>query len=175
MKVRKYSDGRWGFDDYSSGKRRMVRVLSKEKAMTRVKANQLTTWEQIDPIQMKEFQRWQSIRTMRRSLCNDGRRKHNGMTEAERIVCEYVHSWEGFVKLKSGWPDFLVAHADSIYCLEVKTGNDPIRNNQKRMHEILRKVGIETFIVRDGWCEQLQKRFAPSRKLYEARDAQPDH
>jgi hypothetical protein len=32
IKVRKYADGRWGFDDYTSGKRRAVRWRSKQKA-----------------------------------------------------------------------------------------------------------------------------------------------
>lgn len=33
--VRKYADGRWGFDDYSSGKRKMVRLWNKQKAEAR--------------------------------------------------------------------------------------------------------------------------------------------
>jgi hypothetical protein len=159
IQVRQYADGRWGFDDYSSGKRVMVRLLSKEKAVARLKAER----QQIDPAEMKEFLRWKSNRTTPHPPCNDGRLRRNGMPEAERLVWEHVSSWEDSEILKCGWPDFLVAHAGSIYCLEVKTGNDPIRDKQKRVHEILRKAGIETFIVRDGWCEELQKRFAPSR------------
>jgi integrase len=35
IKVQQYADGRWGFDDYSQGPRRMVRLWKKEKAEAR--------------------------------------------------------------------------------------------------------------------------------------------
>jgi len=59
-KVRKYGDGRWGFDDYSSGKRVMVRVNSKQKAEARAKEllPSLPTNEQpafLDEIQKNGF------------------------------------------------------------------------------------------------------------------------
>ena len=161
MKIRQYADGRWGFDDYSNGKRRMVRLWDKEKAMARLKNG---GWRLPDPNEMKEFEKWLSVRRTPGSLSNDGRAKRDGMTKSEWRVWEHVSSWKDTEILKCGWPDFLVrCGGGSLYCLEVKTGNEPVTDRQKKMHEMLRKAGIETFIIRDGWCEELQKRFAPSR------------
>ena len=73
--------------------------------------------------------------------------KRDGMTKSEWLVWEHVSSWQDSEILKTGWPDFLVVCGGSIYCLEVKTGKEPVTDRQKKMHEILRKAGIETFIV----------------------------
>ena len=42
IKVRRYADGRWGFDDYSQGKRVMVRLWNKQKAEAR--ATDILVW-----------------------------------------------------------------------------------------------------------------------------------
>lgn len=55
--------------------------------------------------------------------------------------------WEVF---RGGWPDFLCMRAGSdgneILAVEVK-GLEGVKPNQRRMHEILRLIGIPTVIV----------------------------
>ena len=82
------------------------------------------------------------------------------MTKSEWIVWKNIDRVKSCEIQKNGWPDFLVAHEDKLYCLEVKTGTEPITADQKRMHALLARKGIETYIIRDGWCEKLGKRFS---------------
>jgi integrase len=64
--VRQYADGRWGFDDYSLGRRRMVRLHSKQKAEARATdlavllANGRTDLLQTDPRELQEFRQWKA-------------------------------------------------------------------------------------------------------------------
>jgi hypothetical protein len=66
IKVRQYSDGRWGFDDYSQGKRHMVRLDSKQKAESRATdlavllANGRGDLLQIDQSELAEIKRWKA-------------------------------------------------------------------------------------------------------------------
>jgi integrase len=66
VKVRKYRDGRWGFDDYSKGERRMVRCRTKQKAQDRATdvavllANGRGDLLGIDAVELQEFRRWKS-------------------------------------------------------------------------------------------------------------------
>jgi integrase len=66
VKVRKYRDGRWGFDDYSHGKRKMVRLLSKQKAQARATdvavllANGRYDLLQITAAELAEFRKWKA-------------------------------------------------------------------------------------------------------------------
>jgi integrase len=66
IKVQQYGDGRWGFDDYSSGRRRMVRLLTQQKAEARAAdvavclANGRSDLLQIDPAELAEFRRWKA-------------------------------------------------------------------------------------------------------------------
>jgi hypothetical protein len=61
IKVRKYADGRWGYDDYSSGQRKMVRLWNKQKAEARAtdilveRANKHTRPDLIEVIQRNGF------------------------------------------------------------------------------------------------------------------------
>lgn len=66
IKVRQYADGRWGFDNYASGQRHMVRLQSKQKAEARATdlavllANGRGDLLHIDQHELAEFKRWQA-------------------------------------------------------------------------------------------------------------------
>src|SRR5438094_535860 len=66
IKVRRYADGRWGFDDYSRGPRRKVRLLTKQKADSRATdiavllANGRGDLLQIDARELAEFRSWKT-------------------------------------------------------------------------------------------------------------------
>ena len=68
IKIQKYGDGRWGFDDYSSGKRRQVLCSTKEKAQSRADdINVLTANRRGDlldgtPKEWLEFREWKAAR-----------------------------------------------------------------------------------------------------------------
>jgi integrase len=66
INVQQYGDGRWGFDDYSKGPRKMVRLWSKHKAESRAAdvavclANGRGDLLQIDPGELAEFRKWKA-------------------------------------------------------------------------------------------------------------------
>jgi integrase len=66
VKVQHYGDGRWGFDEYSGGKRKMVRCKTKEKALSRaMDVNVLMANGRVDllqgtPAEWEEFKKWKS-------------------------------------------------------------------------------------------------------------------
>ena len=82
------------------------------------------------------------------------------MTKSEWLVWKRISGWKESEIRRTGWPDFMVVSGDGPFCLEVKTAKEPVTKEQKRMHEILATKGIPTYIVRDGWCEQLQMRLS---------------
>jgi integrase len=69
VRVQQYGDGRWGFDDYSQGPRKMVRLWNKHKAEQRaadiavLTANGRSDLLQIDPAELAEFRRWKAAST----------------------------------------------------------------------------------------------------------------
>ena len=64
--VRQYADGRWGFDDHSSGTRKMVRLLSKQKAEQRaldvavLLSNGRGDLLQVSAAELAEFRAWKA-------------------------------------------------------------------------------------------------------------------
>jgi len=66
INVRQYGDGRWGFDDYSQGPRKMVRLWNKHKAEKRaadiavLMANGRGDLLHIDPVELAEFRKWKA-------------------------------------------------------------------------------------------------------------------
>jgi integrase len=68
VKVQQYGDGRWGFDDYSQGPRKMVRLWNKHKAEQRaadiavLMSNSRGDLLQIDPAELAEFRKWKAAR-----------------------------------------------------------------------------------------------------------------
>ena len=64
--VRQYADGRWGFDDRSSGQRKMVRLLSKQKAEQRatdlavLMANGRGDLLQTNAAELAQFRQWKA-------------------------------------------------------------------------------------------------------------------
>ena len=93
----------------------------------------------------------------RKKKTTDGRKKKQGMTLSELSVFNFLSS--GAKVLRCGWPDFLVLNNGVAYCVEVKAGNDPLTDQQLEMHAALKKIGIHVFIVRDGYCDELQMKF----------------
>jgi hypothetical protein len=69
IRTRQYSDGRWGFDDYSLGKRKKVRLKTKSKAQSRATdtavllSNGRDDLLRIDRAELAEFRRWKSGRS----------------------------------------------------------------------------------------------------------------
>jgi integrase len=74
IRVREYADGRFGFDDYSLGRRRRIRLLAKQKAESRaldlavLLANGRDDLLGIDRAELAEFRRWGAAATSSRSL-----------------------------------------------------------------------------------------------------------
>jgi integrase len=68
VRVRQYGDGRWGFDDYSQGQRKMVRCRTKQKATARATdvavllANGRNDLLEVDAAELAEFRAWKSLR-----------------------------------------------------------------------------------------------------------------
>jgi integrase len=66
VRVQQYGDGRWGFDDYSQGPRKMVRLWNKRKAEQRaadiavLMSNSRGDLLQIDPAELAEFRKWKA-------------------------------------------------------------------------------------------------------------------
>jgi integrase len=66
VKVQQYGDGRWGFDDYSQGPRKMVRLWNKRKAEDRaadiavLMTNSRGDLLDIDPAELAEFRKWKA-------------------------------------------------------------------------------------------------------------------
>jgi integrase len=66
IEVQQYGDGRWGFDDYSAGPRKMVRLWNKQKAEQRATdvavllTNGRSDLLQIDAAELAEFRQWKS-------------------------------------------------------------------------------------------------------------------
>jgi integrase len=85
--VQQYADGRWGFDDYSLGQRRMVRVQSRQKAQSRATdiavllANGRNDLLGIDQNELAEFRKWQA---------------------ASNVSMEFKEAREAFLALKAG-------------------------------------------------------------------------
>ena len=64
------------------------------------------------------------------------------MNEAETIIKNKLED-KGLKVLNSGFPDFLVQHPSNAICfVEVKNGDDKVRENQRYMHEKLKAAGI---------------------------------
>lgn len=69
IQVQQYGDGRWGFDDYSKGPRKMVRLLTKQKALSRatdvavLMANGRGDLLQVDAGELAEFRQWKNACT----------------------------------------------------------------------------------------------------------------
>lgn len=59
---------------------------------------------------------------------------------------------KGFEVFRSGWPDFLLFHTKTktAIFLEVKSNKDSVRLEQKRMHKILKQIGLTVKVVRVG-------------------------
>jgi integrase len=74
INVRQYADGRFGFDDYSKGKRHMVRLASKQKAEARagdvavLLANGRSDLLDIAQVELAAFRAWKATQNCSRPL-----------------------------------------------------------------------------------------------------------
>lgn len=83
-----------------------------------------------------------------------GKKRHKGMTYSEASVCEALKS-DGVKVIKGGWPDFLCDKNGKMFCVEVKTYQDKPTRLQLDIINVLKKHGIETHVVSDGYCADL--------------------
>jgi len=108
IKVRQYGDGRWGFDDYSSGSRHKVRLKAKHKAESRAVelevflANGRKDLLSIDIAELAEFRRWkQATAAPSRSLKDVTDRflrlKQSKSSRHVKSIRGDLHLFEGFV------------------------------------------------------------------------------
>jgi len=64
------------------------------------------------------------------------------MVDSEVKIKKQLES-QGYNVFKAGFPDFIVQHNNgNIAFVEVKTGFDVVRPNQKEVHSVLRKAGF---------------------------------
>ena len=58
---------------------------------------------------------------------------------------------QGFKVFRNGWPDFLVLNGNrSGFAIELKTGRDSVKPEQKAIHAALAQLGIVTYVIRDN-------------------------
>ena len=70
------------------------------------------------------------------------------MNKTEKMI-KYKLENNGFTVMHSGYPDFFVVHPSGAICfIEVKTGSDKVRENQKTMHKALKKASIPVYVWR---------------------------
>lgn len=68
------------------------------------------------------------------------------MNATEKMIKNKLEK-RGCIAMHSGYPDFLVVHPSGSICfIEVKTGEDKVRKNQKAMHEALKKASIPVYV-----------------------------
>ena len=107
IKVQQYADGRWGFDDYSSGARRLVRLLSKQKAEARATdiavllANGRGDLLQIDQGELAEFRKWKAASnvsvTIAEACASFLALKKSKSNRYRRSLTQDLKLFEGFV------------------------------------------------------------------------------
>lgn len=102
--VKQYADGRWGFDDYSSGTLRKVRLKDEEAAQTRATdaavllANGRTDLLGIDRGELARFRQWETARKKSRTY--------------GEVVTEFAATKRADTNLHSGYVDQLVGRAE---------------------------------------------------------------
>ncbi len=73
------------------------------------------------------------------------------MNEREEIIKKYLQD-QDYTVIKNGWPDFLVIkNKDGIqegFGLEIKSEFDKLTEEQKEMHNWLRKLGIPVYVIK---------------------------
>lgn len=84
------------------------------------------------------------------------------MNETEKRVFNKLE--KHFRVLRNGWPDFLCGNSQGICGVEVKH-NDKVRPNQQEMHDLLRRGGVPTYVVRlsdfrRGFPNEIQTNFS---------------
>ena len=69
--------------------------------------------------------------------------------ESEQAVLKALREIPGITIMRSGLPDFWVSLPDgTLRCIEVKSGSDQVRANQKAAMRILARAGIRTHVLR---------------------------
>jgi len=76
-------------------------------------------------------------------------KRPEGLTDRELAVSEHAKKlgWEVY---RNGWPDFLLVdpNSNNAIFLEVKAQKDKLRTCQKKMHKVLKKLGIDVEVLR---------------------------
>ena len=53
---------------------------------------------------------------------------------------------KGWTVLQHGWPDYLIIKDDKIAFVEVKDGRDKLRDNQRKILDVLTTAGLKCFV-----------------------------
>jgi hypothetical protein len=70
-----------------------------------------------------------------------------GCTRSEsRVLWDLVA--EGWCVVRRGWPDFIAAKDGVVRLIEVKAGSDQLTEEQARVHQLLRQLGIHVEVIR---------------------------
>jgi len=102
-------------------------------------------------------------------------KKYNGMTVSELLVYKNLaHPQTKNKVLRNGWPDFLVVGNGTIFAVEVKNDYDPVTEAQKQIHQILESVGIPVWIVREGFCKEMNWKAYTKSQLKTFKAMSPD-
>jgi hypothetical protein len=81
------------------------------------------------------------------------------MTPFEAVIAAKLIE-QGYEVLTSGWPDFCVikktGDTTEVRFIEVKGRGDALRPNQKKLHEILRILGMEVEVIQEDVKHRMQ-------------------
>lgn len=105
---------------------------------------------------MRKDEREESAHVPRKKM---RKRLKNKLNLSESIFSQIAER-EGKTLTRHGWPDFLVEHNGSVVAVEVKTGPDRVRENQKRCFAALERGGIAVFV----WDPDHPRELTPWRK-----------
>jgi integrase len=169
VSIRQYADGRWGFDDYSSGQRIRVRCRTKRKAEARatdaavLTANGRNEFSRFDQVKWQRFLKWEEDRnTFNATL---------GEVIAEFVALKKVKSTDTHQSLKDNlklFEQFIGARTPiiSIKALDIQRFIDSRNAGQRRQFN-LRAIVISLF----RWARRMS--YLPDEQMTAAEKVEP--
>lgn len=74
-----------------------------------------------------------------------------GLNDTEQRVLDVLTA-DGAEVYRGGWPDFAVRIGNAVFTLEVKSDASPrLQLNQKKMHSLLRSLGVKVVVVNGSY------------------------
>jgi hypothetical protein len=105
--------------------------MSSNSALTQAKANRLIA----------------QIGDLRKGRTTLARYPILGTNDTEGAFLDHLAERKpGASAFRAGWPDFLVEHEGNLFCVEVKSGHDDVRESQRTMFAALDRAGIRTYV-----------------------------